>query len=270
MGLQGASARGMIDTHAVLAEVVALMGSTPEGQSPLANGQLTWLREQMQQLPVVQNRDAEGNHVITLPGKLGRTVVLGSYLSGTGEDERLASCVGLVVGVETMKALAHRYSPEPSCGLELRVWTQPEAQNVALGQSAAAYLELQVEAGTQMQNAATPLAVVERMAGRDDVFHPRLRALCDEAIRELSGASATVAVGSVGRASEVAASGVPAAAMCVRSLDGFEDGQGTDASRLHLLQAAEAFGRWAEATMHLVAGEEVDLWAREDRVPHLG
>ena len=48
-----------------------------------------------------------------------------------------------------------------------------------------------------------------------------------------------------------------------------EDSAAAD-TRLTVLQAAESFARWTEATLHLLAGDEVDLWARGHRLPHLG
>ncbi len=95
-------------------------------------------------------------------------------------------------------------------------------------------------------------------------FNPRLIALCDEAIRELTGTSTSLPSGLLHDAAEVARTGIPTGMMYVQAV---ED-QSADGNRVHLLQAAEAFGRWAEATAHLVAGDPVDLWAQEHRVPH--
>ena len=93
-------------------------------------------------------------------------------------------------------------------------------------------------------------------------------AFCDEAVRELTGTSADLPSGPLHDAAEVARAGVPTAMMFVQSLRGLSHHREEDTDRLHLQQAAEAFGRAAEATMHWVAGEAVDLWAREGRTPH--
>ncbi len=99
-------------------------------------------------------------------------------------------------------------------------------------------------------------------------FHPRLMAFCDEAVRELTGASEQLPSGPLHDAAEVARSGIPTAMMFVQSLRGLSHHREEDTGRLHLQQAAEAFGRAAESAMHWVAGEPVDLWAREGRTPH--
>ena len=99
-------------------------------------------------------------------------------------------------------------------------------------------------------------------------FDPRLMALCDEAIRELTGTTAALPSGPLHDAAEVARAGIPTGMMFVQSLRGLSHNRAEDTERLHLQQAAEAFGRWVESCMHWVAGEGVDLWARESRLPH--
>lgn len=103
-------------------------------------------------------------------------------------------------------------------------------------------------------------------------FHPRLMAFCDEAVRELTGTSEQLPSGPLHDAAEVARLGIPTAMMFVQSLRGLSHHRDEDTDRLHLQQAAEAFGRAAESTMHWVAGEgveQVDMWAREGRTPHI-
>ena len=99
-------------------------------------------------------------------------------------------------------------------------------------------------------------------------FDPRLMAYCDEVVRELTGLSESLPSGPLHDAAEVARLGVPTGMMFVQSLRGLSHNKAEDTDRLHLLQAAEAFGRWAEMTMEWVAGGQVDTWAREHRIPH--
>ena len=98
-------------------------------------------------------------------------------------------------------------------------------------------------------------------------FHPQLIAFCDEAVRELTGTSEFLPSGPLHDAAEVARIGIPTAMMFVQSLGGLSHNRAEDTDRLHIQQAAEAFGRFAEMTMEWVAGDQVSLWAREHRVP---
>ena len=99
-------------------------------------------------------------------------------------------------------------------------------------------------------------------------FNAQLIAFCDEAVRELTGVSEMLPSGPLHDAAEVARLGVPTAMMFVQSLGGLSHNRAEDTDRLHLLQAAEAFGRAAEAAMHWVAAEGVDLWARQQIIKH--
>lgn len=248
----------MIDTHAVIAGVDRLTELAREGQGEV----LRWLGEQLQTLPVQQSTEADGSYAVTLPGKSPKTVALGGYVNGnTGQGP-----AALVISMETMKALARRYGSELACTLQLKLW----AETAATGDTAstedklAAYLELQVghaHAGTTGSGLSMVNASPE--AG-NAAFHTRLIALGDEAIRELTGEPATSAAAMPSQAQTMAQQGVPTAVMSLQM-----PGNSAESARLPLLQAAESFGRWAESTMHLVGGDEVDLWAREHRLPHV-
>ena len=280
----------MIDAQAVLAQLETLRDQAlqAEGAGDAGNTQqfagLAWLEKSLQPLSAAPHRDAAGNVRITLPGKSERIVVLGSYLEVAAGSDRLDSRLGLVTGIEVLKALAHRYEGRPPCTVQLVVWAKPAAPQAIRSlpaasavlssaferQNASAYLELHIEPGAQLENAGTPLGVVTAAfsAGDPVAFNPRLMALCDEAIRELTGTASSLPSGPATHAVEAARSGIPSAMMYVQALPQAAGEDLPSATRLHLLQAAEAFGRWVESTMHLVAGEEVDLWAREGRVPH--
>ena len=93
-------------------------------------------------------------------------------------------------------------------------------------------------------------------------------AFCDEAVRELTGNDEHLPSGPLHDAAEVARTGIPTAMIFVQSLQGLSHNRLENTDRLHLQQAAEAFGRATESAMHWVAGEQVDLWAVENRTPH--
>lgn len=244
----------MIDTHAVVAGVDALVDAGRNGQG----GELQWLEEQLGPLPVQQGAAADGSYTVTLSGKSAKTVALGGRV---GTEAPAA----LVISVETVKALAKRYGSELPCTLQVQLFEgQTGATDAAAqGPGLAAYLELAV---ANSEGGPAALGMVSAGTTQDEVpFHARLIALGDEAIRELTGKAASAGRAPASRAEQLARQGVPTAVMSVQLAGGKVD----EGGRLALLQAAESFGRWAEATMHLVAGDEVDLWAREHRLPHV-
>lgn len=425
----------MIDAHAVLAHLDELHVLTADEQgaqrlawSPMWLKAREWYREKLRELPVEQHHDAAGNHWVTLPGESERAVVLGSHLDSVPNGGWLDGCLGVLTGLEVLKALAKRYNGRPPCTIRLVDWADEEGarfgrslfgsaafagnhtieadrnrtdhQGVTLeaalkqcgididriGEAAieqkntAAYLELHIEQGPVLERAGSPLGVVDGTKGverwavtfygqeahsgstpmeerRDALaacarlaleirpiarrypssvatmgslktfpgiptavvgrceatldmrdlnvetlesllrdaktaseqfaaeegctvewtkiwsigpilFHPRLMAFCDEAVRELTGNDEHLSSGPLHDAAEVARVGIPTAMMFVQSLGGLSHHRAEDTKRLHLQQAAEAFGRAAESAMHWVAGEQVDLWALEDRIPH--
>ena len=428
----------MIDAHAVLAHLEELRTLTSDEQgaqrvawSPGWQKARAWFREQLQELPVEHHHDAAGNHWTTLAGESERAVVLGSHLDSVPNGGWLDGCLGVLVGLETMKALARKHNGRPPCTIRLVDWADEEGarfgrslfgssafagthtigadrgrrdrdgvtleealrtcgveidhigEAVVEQRNAAAYLELHIEQGPTLERAGKPLGVVtgtkgverwavtftgqeahsgstpmgerrdalaacaklalairpiaakhpdsvatmgsvktlpgivtavvgrceatldlrdlhagvlaamlaeareasDRFAAEESCtvfwekiwsiepipFDARLMTLCDEAIRELTGTTASLPSGPLHDAAEVARTGIPTGMMFVQSLNGLSHNVAENTERLHLQQAAEAFGRWAEATMHAVAGDQgADLWAREQRVPHRG
>lgn len=386
-----------------------------------------WFREQLRDLPVEHHQDAAGNHWTTLRGTSKQALVLGSHLDSVPNGGWLDGCLGVLTGLEVLKALAKRFNGQPPCTIRLVDWADEEGARFGrslFGSSAfagthtveadrrrtdrnglsledvlaacgiaidsigeagaerenmAAYLELHIEQGPLLERAGKALGVVtgtkgverwaitfhgqeahsgstpmalrhdalaacaklaleirpiagkhpqavatmgsvktypgivtavvgrceatldmrdldaatlagmlegareasQRFAGEEGCtvewqkiwsiepipFHPKLIALCDEAVRELTGASEMLPSGPLHDAAEVARLGIPTAMMFVQSLGGLSHNRAEDTDRLHLQQAAEAFGRLAETTMHWIAGEENDLWAREGRIP---
>lgn len=314
----------MIDAHAVLTHLDELRALTTEEDgaprlawSPTWQKARAWFEAKLNELPVEHHHDAAGNHWVTLAGESERAVVLGSHFDSGPNGGWLDGCLGVLTGLEVLKALAKRHNGRPPCTIRLVEWADEEGARFGrtqfgssafagthtieadrgrtdrdgttletamkqygveidrVGEAAieqknmAAYLELHIEQGSQLELAGAPLGVVDGIKGAEPiVFHPRLTAFCDEAVRELTGNDEHLSSGPLHGVTEVARLGVPTAMIFVQATHGSSHGPLQGADQLHLLQAAEAFGRAAESTMHWVAGEQVDLWAVEDRTPH--
>lgn len=83
-------------------------------------------------------------------------------------------------------------------------------------------------------------------------FHPRLRDLCDEAIREVAGATYRMPSGPLHDAAEVSRAGIPTVMMFVQSLGGISHNKIEDTREQHLEMAVTAFDRLASKAMTFV------------------
>lgn len=83
-------------------------------------------------------------------------------------------------------------------------------------------------------------------------FDPQLIAFCDEAIRELVGASVRLPSGPLHDAAEVARAGIPTTMMFVQSLQGLSHNAAENTDREHLALAVRAFDRLAVKAMERV------------------
>ena len=79
-------------------------------------------------------------------------------------------------------------------------------------------------------------------------FHPRLIELCEEAAKEVAGATHRMPSGPLHDAAEVARAGIPTAMMFVQSLQGISHNKIEDTKEEHLDLALRAFARLAEKT----------------------
>ncbi len=428
----------MIDAHAVLAHLEELnvltadeSGAQRVAWSPTWLKARAWFQAKLEGLPVEHHHDAAGNHWTTLPGATERALVLGSHLDSVPNGGWLDGCLGVLAGLEVLKAIAKRTDGRPPCTVKLVDWADEEGARFGrslFGSAAfagnhtvatdrvrtdregttleaalktcgvdidrihearserkniAAYLELHIEQGPVLERAGKALGVVtgtkgverwavtftgqeahsgstpmelrrdalaacakvalevrpiarkypqavatmgsvrtypgivtavvgrceatldlrdldpavlaamlaeataasERFAAEEGCtvewskiwsiepipFHPQLMTFCEEAALEMTGSSERLPSGPLHDAAEVARSGIPTAMLFVQSLRGLSHNRAEDTDRLHLLQAAEAFGRAAESAMHWIAGDGgIDLWAEEHRTPHLG
>lgn len=426
----------MIDAHAVLAHLEELRSLTADEKgaqrvawTPAWAKARAWFEGKLNELPVEHHYDAAGNHWVTLPGKSRRALVLGSHLDSVPDGGWLDGCLGVLAGLEVLKAIAKRSDGQPPCTIKLVDWADEEGarfgrslfgsaafagrhtieadrgrtdregitMEAALGscgvemdrvgeaaneqKDIGAYLELHIEQGPVLEHAGKALGVVtgtkgverwaitftgqeahagstpmnvrrdalaacaklaletRRIAGQHTdavatmgsvktfpgiatavvgrceatldlrdldtatlatmlaqtkaasqrfaeeegctvawskiwsiepvAFHPQLMTFIEEAVLEMTGATQRLPSGPLHDAAEVARLGVPAGMLFVQSLRGLSHHREEDSQRLHLMQAAEAFGRAAESTMHWLAGDGgMDLWAEEHRTPH--
>ena len=428
----------MIDAHAVLAHLDELrtLTSTEAGAqrvawSPEWLKARAWFEAKLNELPVEHHHDAAGNHWVTLRGVSEKALVLGSHLDSVPNGGWLDGCLGVLAGLEVLKAIAKRTDGRPPCTIRLVDWADEEGARFGrslFGSSAfagtgsveadrvrtdregttleaalaacgvevrrvgeatgeqknmAAYLELHIEQGPMLERAGKPLGVVtgtkgverwavtftgqeahagstpmgvrkdalaacaklaleirpiaetypdavatmgsvkthpgivtavvgrceatldlrdrdattladmlaqaksasERFAAEEGctvawskiwsiepvAFHPQLMTFLEEAALELAGTSQRLSSGPLHDAAEVARLGIPTGMLFVQSLNGLSHHRDEDTDHLHLMQAAEAFGRAAESAMHWIANDRGnDLWAEEGRTPHLG
>jgi hydantoinase/carbamoylase family amidase len=88
------------------------------------------------------------------------------------------------------------------------------------------------------------------------LFDGELLALCDEAIRETSGATHRMPSGPVHDASEVARAGIPTTMMFVQSLHGISHNKMEDTREEHIAMAVTAFDSLAEKVMRHLARKQ--------------
>jgi len=83
-------------------------------------------------------------------------------------------------------------------------------------------------------------------------FDPRLIALCDEAVRETTGASHELPSGPLHDAAEVARAGIPTVMMFVQSLNGLSHNKAEDTKVTDLTLAVRAFDKLTKKTLNLL------------------
>ena len=87
-------------------------------------------------------------------------------------------------------------------------------------------------------------------------FHPELMALCDEAIREVSGTAHHLPSGPLHDAAEVARAGIPTVMLFVQSLRGISHNKIEDTREEHLLLAVQALDRLASKTAEWIQARQ--------------
>jgi N-carbamoyl-L-amino-acid hydrolase len=85
-------------------------------------------------------------------------------------------------------------------------------------------------------------------------FHPDLIALCEEAVKEVSGHAPKLPSGPLHDAAEVSRAGIPTVMMFVQSLNGISHNKIEDTKEEHLELCLEALDKLAEKTMKWIQG----------------
>ena len=85
-----------------------------------------WFASKWNNIPVEQHVDAAGNSWVTLMGKSKRTLVIGSHLDSVPNGGWLDGCLGVLAGLEVMRALALEYGGELPFTVRLVDWADEE------------------------------------------------------------------------------------------------------------------------------------------------
>ena len=123
----------MVDPKTVLRHLEELRALTADDQgaqrlawSPTWLKARAWFEEKIKDLPVEHHYDAAANHWITLRGSSDKTLVIGSHLDSVPNGGWLDGCLGVLAGLEVLRALAERYNGKPTCTVRLVDWADEE------------------------------------------------------------------------------------------------------------------------------------------------
>src|SRR4051794_22589997 len=83
-----------------------------------------WLRERLESLPVAVDTDDAGNLWAILPGARDETVILGSHLDSVPDGGWLDGALGVLAGLEVLRAIAA--AGEPPVTVALVDWADEE------------------------------------------------------------------------------------------------------------------------------------------------
>ncbi|MGX6447581.1 hydantoinase/carbamoylase family amidase [Patulibacter sp. S7RM1-6] len=121
-----------LDPERVLADLRGLAERTggPQGARRLAwtadwEAARDYLRELLADLPVTVDRDEAGNLWAELPGERPEFVIVGSHIDAVPQGGWLDGCLGVMVGVETLRAIAAS-GRTPPVGVRLVDWADEE------------------------------------------------------------------------------------------------------------------------------------------------
>ncbi len=101
-----------------------------------------WFTEKLADLPVEHHYDAAGNHWITLEGDSPRSLIIGSHLDSVPNGGWLDGCLGVMTGLEILRAFAAQGKPKVT--IKLVDWADEEGARFGrslLGSSAFAGTE---------------------------------------------------------------------------------------------------------------------------------
>jgi N-carbamoyl-L-amino-acid hydrolase len=123
----------MVDAGRVIAELEELRSLTADthGAQRLAWGPVwlrarEWFAEKLAALPVEHHLDAAGNRWVTLKGASEQAVVLGSHLDSVPNGGWLDGCLGVVAGLEVLRAFAAKYEGRSPVTVKVVDWADEE------------------------------------------------------------------------------------------------------------------------------------------------
>jgi hydantoinase/carbamoylase family amidase len=92
-----------------------------------------WFTGKLAGLPVDDHADAAGNRWITLPGASPRALILGSHLDSVPNGGWLDGCLGVMAGLEVLRAFAEAYDGRPP--VTIRVVDFADEEGARFGRS---------------------------------------------------------------------------------------------------------------------------------------
>ncbi len=123
----------MADAKAVLRsldELRALTGDEAGAQrvawTPMWLKARAWFASKLAGLPVEDHYDAAGNHWVVLRGESERALVLGSHLDSVPNGGWLDGCLGVIAGLEVLRAISEKYDGRPPVTVKLVDWADEE------------------------------------------------------------------------------------------------------------------------------------------------
>jgi N-carbamoyl-L-amino-acid hydrolase len=85
-----------------------------------------WFRGKLDGLPIEHHSDAAGNSWTTLLGKSNRSLILGSHLDSVPNGGWLDGCLGVLAGLEVLRAIAEDSGGKPEITIRLVDWADEE------------------------------------------------------------------------------------------------------------------------------------------------
>ena len=117
-------------TIAELKELRALTGDDNGAQRVAWTGTWQqardWFTTKLAGLPIEDHLDAAGNRWITLPGASPQALILGSHLDSVPNGGWLDGCLGVLTGLEILRAFADAHQGRPPLTIRLVDWADEE------------------------------------------------------------------------------------------------------------------------------------------------
>jgi N-carbamoyl-L-amino-acid hydrolase len=127
-----------VDAKAVLRDLDELRALTADAAgaqrvawSPVWLQARAWFEAKLAELqrdaPALEHHhDAAGNHWVTLPGKSAQVVAMGSHLDSVPNGGWLDGCLGVLAGLEALRAIVRKYGAVPPVTVRLVDWADEE------------------------------------------------------------------------------------------------------------------------------------------------